>query len=476
MVVAKRELWVSDDAAKATAGHCTADWKASGVSIDSRTVETGDLFIALKGPQFDGHRFVKAALANGAAAAMVSERPDDVAEDAPLLLVDDTLQALTDLGQAGRARVSAQVCAVTGSVGKTSTKEALRLALSSSGSTHASIASFNNHWGVPLSLARMPRDVDYGVFELGMNHAGELTPLSQLVKPDVAVITNVEPVHLEFFDSVADIADAKAEIFAGMVTGGTAVLNRDNAYFERLRASAEAAGVDRVIGFGSHSEADARLTSIATHPTCSCISADICGQVVTYKVGAPGRHWAYNSLAVLATVYALKADLGLAALALADMTPLKGRGRRMSIGLGEDSFLLIDDSYNASPVSMRAALELLGASQPGPRGRRVAVLGDMLELGEDAEELHAGLVDEFVGNGIDLVFLCGENMEALYQILPGRIQGIHTEDSETLLPHVVAAVRAGDVVLVKGSLGSRMEPIVNALAEVGDEPPQAAVQ
>lgn len=472
----KRELWSSDDIAKATDGRSTGSWKVDGVSIDSRTVEPGDLFIALKGPQFDGHQFVKTALDNGAAAALVSERPADLDENAPLLQVDDTLQALTALGRAGRARVSARLCAVTGSVGKTSTKEALRLALSSSGSTHASVASYNNHWGVPLSLARMPSDTDFGVFELGMNHAGELTPLSQLVKPDVAVITNVEPVHLEFFDSVADIADAKAEVFAGMASGGVAVLNRDNAYFDQLRSSAEAAGVGRVISFGSHPEADARLTSIATHPTCNCISADICGQAVTYKVGVPGRHWAHNSLAVLAAVYALKADLGLAALALADMTPLKGRGRRMTVGLGDDSFLLIDDSYNASPVSMRAALELLGSTQPGPRGRRVAVLGDMLELGESAEELHAELVDEFVGNGIDLVFLCGENMEALYQILPGRIQGIHTEDSDSLLPHVVAAARSGDVVLVKGSLGSRMEPIVKALIELGKPPHQAAVQ
>lgn len=472
----KQALWTSDEAAKATGGRTSAKWLTTGVSIDSRTVQKGDLFIALKGPQFDGHEFVGMALDAGAAAAVVSDRPSGLAEDAPVLEVDDTMQALSGLGVAGRARASARICAVTGSVGKTSTKEALKLALASSGSTHVSAASYNNHWGVPLSLARMPREADFGVFELGMNHAGELTPLSKMVQPHVAVITNVEPVHLEFFESVSAIADAKAEIFAGVLQDGIAVLNRDNAYFEQLKTSAKAAGIDRVISFGSHPDADARLTSLAVHPTCSCISADICGQGVTYKVGAPGRHWASNSLAVLATVCALQADLGPAAMALADMTPLKGRGRRMTIGLEDDSFLLIDDSYNASPVSMRAALEILGTSQPGPRGRRIAVLGDMLELGEDAEELHAGLSDEFVGNGIDLVFLCGENMEALYNILPGRIQGIHTPDSDTLLPHVVAAVRPGDVVLVKGSLGSRMEPIVNALVDIENQPPQAAVQ
>ena len=474
--MAKPELWSSKDAVKATGGDCAATWVAGGVSIDSRTLERGDLFIALKGPQFDAHQFVGPALAGGAAAAMVSDAVPSLPAEAPLLRVGDTLQGLVDLGRAGRERVTAQVCAVTGSVGKTSTKEALRLALSQSGDTHASAASYNNHWGVPLSLARMPRDVDYAVFELGMNHAGELGPLAKQVSPHVAVVTNIEPVHLEFFDSVADIADAKAEIFAGMAPGGTAILNRDNAYFEQLRGSAKAAGVDRIVSFGSHSEADARLISIAGHPTCSCISADICGQAVTYKVGAPGRHWASNSLAVLAAVHALGADLGLAALALADMSPLKGRGRRTVVGLHDESFVLIDDSYNASPVSMRAALELLGGAQPGPRGRRIAVLGDMLELGDDAPELHASLVDEFVGNSIDLVFLCGTNMESLYDVLPGRIQGLHTMDSDGLLPHVLAAVRPGDVVLVKGSLGSRMGPIVDALIEIENRPPQAVVQ
>ena len=472
----KLDLWSSEDAVKATGGRSAANWTAGGVSIDSRTVDQGDLFIALSGPQFDGHKFVKSALAQGASAAMVSRVPDDLAPDAPLLLVDDTLQGLIDLGHAGRERSTARICAVTGSVGKTSTKEALRLALSQSGETHASVASYNNHWGVPLSLARMPREAEYGVFELGMNHAGELAPLSRQVSPHVALITNVEPVHLEYFDSVSDIADAKAEVFSGLEQGGIAILNRDNAYFEHLRTAALAAGAGRVIGFGSHGDADARLTNLAVHPTCSCISADICGQAVTYKVGAPGRHWANNSLAVLAAVVAMQADLGLAALALADMSPLKGRGRRTVVSLEDASFVLIDDSYNASPVSMRAGLELLGATQPGPRGRRIAVLGDMLELGEDSAELHAGLADEFVGNSIDLVFLCGDNMEALHDILPGRIQGLHAADSATLLPHVLSAVRPGDVVLVKGSLGSRMEPIVTALLDIENLPPQAAVQ
>ena len=474
--MADAALWTSKELARATGGQCEAEWAVGGVSIDSRTVEAGDLFVALKGPNFDGHAFVKVALDKGAAGAMVDARPEGLPDNAPLLSLGDTMQGLTDLGRAGRQRSQAKICAITGSVGKTSTKEALRLALSRIGETHGSAASFNNHWGVPLSLARMPQDSLYAVLELGMNHAGELEPLSRLVRPHVAIVTNVEPVHLEFFDSVTEIARAKAEIFLGMEPGGVAILNRDNAHFELLRDSAMAAGASRVVSFGAHSEADARLTGLAAHPTCNCISADICGQAVTYKVGAPGRHWAHNSLAVLAAVSVLEADLGLAALSLADMSPLKGRGKRSKIRIDGDTFLLIDDSYNASPASMRAALETLGTVQPGSRGRRVAVLGDMLELGDDAEELHASLVDEFVGNAIDLVFLCGPNMEALYRILPGRIQGLHVADSKALQPHVLAAVRPGDVVLVKGSLGSRMEPIVTALTDLGERPQNAVGQ
>ena len=289
-------LWTSGDADKATGGNSSALWAASGLSIDSRSLQPGDLFVALTGPNFDGHDFVQDAFDRGATVALVSRRPDGVDQTAPLLRVADTLDGLRRLAGASRARTGARICAVTGSVGKTSTKEALKLALSGSGETYASAGNLNNHWGAPLSLARMPIGMQYGIFELGMNHAGEIEPLSRLVRPNVTLITNVEAVHLEFFDSVDDIADAKAEIFAGIEPGGVAVLPRDKPIFARLAQRAREAGVKNIISFGADRNADARLTHLSSHPTCSCISADIFGQAVTYKVGAPGLHWAHNSL------------------------------------------------------------------------------------------------------------------------------------------------------------------------------------
>ena len=274
---------------------------------------------------------------------------------------------------------------VTGSVGKTGTKEALRLALARSGETHASVASYNNHWGVPLSLARCPASARYAVFEMGMNHAGEIEPLTRLVRPHVAIVTTVEPVHLEFFGSVEAIADAKAEIFRGLEPGGAAVINRDNPQFARLAARAKSAGVERIVSFGEHAKADARLIKCALHPDCSTVQARILGTDVTYKLGAPGRHVVLNSLAVLAAASLAGADLALAALALADLKPPSGgRGARITLDLPGGTALLIDESYNANPASMRAALALLGQAPMGPRGRRIAVLGDMLELGRAA--------------------------------------------------------------------------------------------
>ncbi|MBL6953435.1 MAG: UDP-N-acetylmuramoylalanyl-D-glutamyl-2,6-diaminopimelate--D-alanyl-D-alanine ligase [Alphaproteobacteria bacterium] len=460
-------LWQAAEATAATNGQSHGDWQASGVSIDSRAVQAGDLFVAIQGPNFDGHGFVADALARGAAAAMVSHRPDNLDPGAPLLLVGDTLAGLQALGRAARARGSARIAAVTGSVGKTGTKEALYLALARSASAHASQGNLNNHWGVPLSLARMPRDCSYGVFELGMNHPGEIAPLSRLVRPHVAIITNVEPVHLEFFSSLSQIADAKAEIFAGLEPDGVAILNRDNVHFGHLEAAAKAAGVGRVISFGAHQDAQARLIGLAQHPTCNCISADIDGQAVTYKVGAPGRHWAINSLAVLAAVRALGADLALAALAMAEVAAPKGRGQRHHIIFGDGALLIIDESYNASPVAMTAAIETLGAVEVAPLGRRIAVLGDMLELGATAPALHAALAPALVAAGVDRVFACGPHMAHLLDALPGSMHGVHEKTSAQLLPKVVAAVRPGDTVLVKGSLGLAMAPIVQALCGLG---------
>jgi UDP-N-acetylmuramoyl-tripeptide--D-alanyl-D-alanine ligase len=350
----------------------------NGVSIDSRTVAPGDLFVAIKGDRFDGHDFARAALEREAAVALIAkDKLEALGGTGPYLVVADPLAALVKLGIAARNRSQAKIAAVTGSVGKTGTKEMLAAALRRSGETHASVASYNNHWGVPLTLARMPTSARYGVYEIGMNHAGEITPLSGFVRPNVAIITTVEPVHIEFFPNVEAIADAKAEIFAGVERGGTAVLNCDNAHFERLKRHADARGL-RIVTFGAAEGADCRLIDVALHPTSSSVSASILGAPVTYKLGAPGRHIVQNSLAVLAAAALLDADLALAALALADVGAREGRGERFALPLPSGGvFVLIDESYNANPASMRAAIELLGAT-PTVGGRRIAVLGDML--------------------------------------------------------------------------------------------------
>jgi UDP-N-acetylmuramoyl-tripeptide--D-alanyl-D-alanine ligase len=378
-------------------------------------------------------------------------------------VVPNVLAGLRDLAAAARARSTAKVIGVTGSVGKTGTKEALRFALSKDGETHASVASYNNHWGVPLSLARCPATARYAVFEMGMNHEGEIEPLSRLVRPHVAIITTIAPVHLEYLGSLAKIADAKAEIFFGVESGGAAVINRDIAQFAHLRRRAKEANVPRVISFGEHQAADARLIKCSLHPRCSTVEASILGHEFSYKIGAPGRHLVINSLAVLATVELAGADLALAALSLAELTPVAGRGAPIPIDPPGGSALLIDDSYNANPASVEAALAVLGQAPVGPRGRRIAVLGDMLELGPKGRALHRGLVDSVLANAVDLVFCCGPLMQALWQALPASRRGGYAEDSAALEAQVLSAIRAGDVVMVKGSLGSRMAPIVKAL-------------
>ena len=463
-------LWTAEEAARATRGRTTASWRARGVSIDSRTLEPGDLFIAIKGPRTDAHDFVKDALARGAAAAVVVRVPVGC-ERAPLLIVDDTQAALEALGQAARARTRAKVIAITGSVGKTGTKEALKLALARQGKTTASLASFNNQWGVPLSLARMPRDARFGIFELGMNHPGELAPLSRMVRPEVAVITTIAAVHMAHFETVMDIAEAKAEIFAGM-NGGIAVLNRDNAFFPILLVNAYAAGLKRVISFGAHPEAHVRLLAFKPSATGSEVTARVDKRELAFRLAVPGRHWALNSLAVLAAVSAVGADLAAAASALGELAAPKGRGRRHRIAYSGGSFELIDDSYNASPTSMRAAFEILSASEPGPGGRRIAALGDMLELGPDSPRLHAALAGPLCAGRIHLVFTAGPFMAALQAALPAAMRGAHAESAEALAPLLAAAVRPGDVVGVKGSAGSRMGRVVEALLAL-DQLPRA---
>ena len=435
-----------------------------GISIDSRSIAPGEAFFAIKGDTHDGHGFVGAALQNGAGLAVVAEtRRGDLPADAPLLIVPDVLMGLADLAAAARARSHGNIVAVTGSVGKTSTKEALRLALARDGETYASVASFNNHWGVPLSLARLPQAARYGVFEIGMNHAGEITPLTKLVRPHVAIVTTIALVHLEFFKSVDAIADAKAEIFLGVAPGGAAVINRDNAQFARLRRRAAKAGVDRVVSFGEHAKADARLVRYALQPEASTVEADILGHRVAYKIGAPGKHLVVNSLAVLAAASLVGADLALAALALAEQAPAAGRGTSIALGVPGGGALLIDESYNANPLSMRAAFALLGQAPIGARGRRIAVLGDMLELGGAGANLHRELAGAIREHGIDLVYCAGPLMATLWEALPSERRGGYAKDASALEPDVLAAVRGGDAMMIKGSFGSRMGPIVKAL-------------
>ncbi len=456
--------WPAEEVLGAVRGRSlhAQDWVAHGVSIDSRTVQEGDLFVALKGPAFDGHDFAHQAFAAGAVAAIVEKQPPQAPTGMPLILVEDSFAALQELGRAGRNRSQATVMAVTGSVGKTSSKEMLRLMLGSVKDTHANEGSLNNHWGVPLSLSRLPQDAGYGVFEIGMNHAGELTSLSKDVKPHVALITNVEAVHLEHFGNEEAIADAKAEIFSGMDSFGTAVLNRDNRHFARLCAAAKAQGLKKILSFGRDGKSEAKLLSLAADAEGSIVEADIIGEKISFRISAPGEHLAINALGALLTCATAGADIVLCAEALAAYCPPQGRGTRRTISLDENkSFVLFDESYNASPASMRAAFSVLGQTQAA--GRRIAVLGDMKELGETSPALHAALAEALTQNKIDLVHGCGEMMAFLHAALPSALRGHLEKDSEALAPLVARDVRAGDAVMVKGSHSMHMEKIVEAL-------------
>jgi UDP-N-acetylmuramoyl-tripeptide--D-alanyl-D-alanine ligase len=459
-------LWTRDELQGATGGRFEGKAPPSGcdgVSIDSRTIADGDLFAAIKGERFDGHDFAATALKNGASFALVSRPTEEMKAAGSLLVVDDPLDGLRDLGRAARARSLARIVAVTGSVGKTSAKEMLKIALDASGLTHASAASFNNHWGVPLTLARMRRETAYGVFEIGMNHAGEITPLVKMVRPHVAIITAIAPSHIGNFASLDGIADAKAEIFLGVEPGGHAVINRDTPYFPRLKAAAEAASIKNIVGFGISRHAEVRLEKLVLHDTCSCITADLLGEQVIYKLGMPGEHMALNSLSVLAAVKLMGADVARAALALANAAPAKGRGTRLSLKAEGGTITLIDESYNANPTSVQAALKLLGQTRTGKGGRRIAVLGDMLELGEQGPAMHAGLAAALDDAHVDVLYACGPLMEHLWAVTPAARRGGHAPSSDQLRDLVVSSLRAGDAVMIKGSLGSRMGPFVEAI-------------
>lgn len=460
-------FWTNAEVATATDGRVSGEWDADGVSIDSRAVSVGDLFVAVEGPKFDGHDFVIEALERGASSAIVSRIPTDgkqtVNEDR-LVVVDDTTVALQALARAARSRINGRVAAVTGSVGKTTTKEALTLALSRQGSTHATTGNLNNHWGVPLSLSRMPSETNYAVLELGMNHAGEIEPLSKMVRPHVAVVTTVEAVHLEFFSSVADIAGAKAEIFSGLEFGGVAIIPADNSHYDRLARAASAASAAQIVSFGTDNSAAYRLIAWSVSEVGTRIAADVNGKRLVYDIGMMGKHMALNSLAVLATVDALGGDIEQAAGDLNDMTPPAGRGARSVVALSAGSFDLIDESYNASPASIAALAEALNATRK--RGRVILALGDMLELGAKSDALHADLATPIATDGIDCVFTAGPAMRHLHNALPSQQATAHAADAEELAPLITEFVEPGDVIAVKGSFGSRMSVVVDALKEL----------
>jgi len=457
-------LWTEKSAANATGGRSVGTWRATNVSIDSRTVRPGDLFCALEGDRFDGHDFCADAFEKGAAAVLVTRLPDGVNQNAPRLEVDDTLQALSDLGADARKRSRARLVAVTGSVGKTGTKESLRAALSVQGTVHATLGNLNNHIGAPLTLSRLDPMVDWAVFELGMNHAGEIAPLSRLVRPHVAVITGIHPVHIENFASIEGIADAKAEIFEGVEPGGTAVLNKDQHLFKRLAETAKRAGVETILTFGTLDDADIRLIEAVSDTEGVDVKAEMFGRPIEYRIGAPGDHWAFNSLAVLGAVHALGADVQKAAEALAGVGPQQGRGKQSDIVIGRgESFRLIDESYNASPPAVTAALALLRDAKLRHGGRRIAVLGDMLELGDEGPDLHRGLAPAVLDAEAEMVFTVGPNMAHLGAALPSTIRAGHAEKAADLAATVADILHDGDVVLVKGSLGMGMKAVVDAL-------------
>jgi UDP-N-acetylmuramoyl-tripeptide--D-alanyl-D-alanine ligase len=448
-------------AAALPAATITAPFQATGVTFDSRGVEKGDLFFALSGETTDGHRFVDDAFARGAAAAVVSRNVEGAS--GALVRVPDTIKALVDLGRAGRRRSKARIASVTGSVGKTSTKDALRAMLSAQAPTSASAASYNNHVGVPISLARLPCDVRYGVFEIGMNHPGEIEPLARQVQAHVGVITNVGPVHIGHMGSEEAIADEKACLFAGMAEDAVAVLNRDSRHYERLADRAHRFGVSRVVGFGHCEAADARLLSCDLQDNGSDVVALIHGRLIEYRLGAAGEHWVLNSVAALAVVEALGANVVEASATLATVGASPGRGARRRMNFGDGTIELLDESYNANPVSMRAMLAVLARTEPGQGGRRLLAMGDMRELGDDADAYHAGLADAVAASGAAQVFLCGPHMKALWQVLAPEQRTVHQPDSASLAGDVAAALRAGDVIAVKGSLGSKMKIVADAI-------------
>jgi len=455
-------------AAVQTPGQARGDTVVSGISIDTRTLQPGDLFIALQGEKIDGAKFVDDAFARGSTAAIASAQYNGPNKD-KVFIVSDALKALEQLAAAARARTNAKIITVTGSVGKTSTKEMLAHVLSVAGRTHATIGNLNNHIGLPLTLARMPRDTEFAVLEMGMNHADEIAPLSTLARPHIAIITTVDAVHLEHFPNVEAIADAKAEIFAGMQPGGTAILNRDNPYYMRLLGHAHAHQL-KVLNFGRVFECDAQVLETALSETQTQVRARIGATEIHYTINAPGAHWVLNSLAVLLAATAAGADLKISAARLATIIPPAGRGTMKKIRLPDGGEItLMDESYNASPASVAASLKTLGQMKPGAQGRRIAALGDMLELGAHAPALHRQLASHVIESGADLLFCCGPLMQELFNQMPPSLRGEWAADSALLAAALPEYLRDGDVVLVKGSHGMKMAVILQALSRQSAE-------
>jgi UDP-N-acetylmuramoyl-tripeptide--D-alanyl-D-alanine ligase len=468
------DLWTSAEAEAATGGKSTVDWVASGVSIDTRTLQKGDLFVALSAAR-DGHEFVALALEKGAAAALVSHIPDGMNEDAPLLVVPDALNGLEDLGRAARARTDARIVAVTGSVGKTSTKEMLRAMLGDQGRTHASVASYNNHWGVPLTLARMPAGTEYGVIEIGMNHPGEIAPLSKMARPHVTLITTVAAAHLEAFDNIEGIALEKASVMEGLEYGGVSVMNNDIDTAAILQAKAHDLK-RRDVGFGEHGF-DYVLKDVQIVGDTTIVQATANEQPLLFKIATAGRHFAMNGLGALAACEALGADLALAAGSLGRWSPFEGRGAREMIVLDPvETHLaleLIDDSYNANPTSMAASLEVLAAAAVTnntgrlAKGRRIAYLGDMKELGPKAEALHVEMAIHNAAAELNTIHCIGPLMKAMYDALPDAQKGRWTETSAEMVQGIRRDLDAGDVVLAKGSLSMKLGLVVDAIRKMG---------
>jgi UDP-N-acetylmuramoyl-tripeptide--D-alanyl-D-alanine ligase len=462
-------LWAADAMVEAMGGRPLGSLpqNISGISIDSRTLKPGEAFFAIKGENFDGHDFATAAVKAGAALLVISEAklPALGRLTVPMIVVEDVLKALERLGAAARARSNAKIIAVTGSAGKTTTKEALRHVLGRAGKVHASDKSFNNHWGVPLTLARMPADCNFAVFEIGMNHAGEIRPLVKLVQPHIALVTLIAPAHLGHFKNLDEIAEAKAEIFEGVVPGGHALINRDDQRWKLLEKLARKAGVQKVLGFGGHAKATYRLAGCELHAEGSIATIAVGGKEMIVRIGAPGRHIVQNVLAVIGAAHLAGADLAKVAPALGDLSAERGRGKRYVLSHPQGPVTRIDESYNANPASMRAAIELLDTAPVSGEGRRIAVLGDMLELGEHSAELHAKLADIIAQARIDMVFLAGREMKALADKLPVDFRAEYRQGVEELTPVLLQSVQAGDAVMIKSSNGIGFSKLVDALID-----------